>query len=300
MEELPTLWYIYTADKLLTGCAHSWTKLLNEALRGPTRLSNSLVWNWLNWEGRRSDGKTVCSDLMVSSVVKRLWRSPGVLWMYLVWTLQGFQTIWNQRDKQHFSCCSCLHTLVGSLAEVSGFLVSKWSHLKQFLLLCSWRFHRDYRIFRNCAEWCLPRACSFFCTRWYFWLIRHLCLGQLPEWPVGTKRYCLLTVYCTSHCCRASWDLSERGGQGDDAAFWPQMDGRCENWDDTWTNIMPVTQWWRGLNKRSLHLIPFQGCQIMCNRGPCVWTWCLTPKLVIITDVIISCSYGELTSQVTG
>lgn len=56
------------------------TTLLNEALRGLTRLSNSLVWNWLNRQGWRSDGKKVCSDLMVSSVVKSLGCSPGLLW----------------------------------------------------------------------------------------------------------------------------------------------------------------------------------------------------------------------------
>lgn len=44
------------------------------------------------------------------------------------------------------SCCSCLHTLVGSLAEVSCFFVSKWKLEKQFLWLCSWWFHCDYRV----------------------------------------------------------------------------------------------------------------------------------------------------------
>lgn len=125
MVVLPTWWYIYSGDRLFIGRARRWTKLLNEALRGLTRLSNSLVWNWLEQEGFRSDGKAVCSDLMVSSVVKRLWCSPGLLCpgsIYLVWTLQGFQTVWNQRDQWHFSCCSCLYTLVGSLAEVSVFL----------------------------------------------------------------------------------------------------------------------------------------------------------------------------------
>jgi len=41
-----------------------------------TRLSNSLVWSWLNREEWRSDGKTICSDLMLSSVVKRLSCAP--------------------------------------------------------------------------------------------------------------------------------------------------------------------------------------------------------------------------------
>lgn len=84
--------HIYIGDRLSMGRARYWTTQLNDAPRGSKRLFDRLVWERLDQQGWRSDGETVCSDLMVSSVVKRLRLCPGPPWpasVYPIWTLRG-------------------------------------------------------------------------------------------------------------------------------------------------------------------------------------------------------------------
>lgn len=104
------------------------------------------------------------------------------------------------------------------------------------------------------------------CTRWFCWLIPHLWLVQLPL--VGIRSYSLFTNTWHingHHSCRVIWVLRELCKAG---VLWAQKDGEGVKWDDTSTNIMPVTAWWKGHNDGSQHLIlHFKAVKPCATRG---------------------------------
>lgn len=108
------------------------------------------------------------------------------------------------------------------------------------------------------------------------------------------------------HCCRAVCALSEwsePGGQGDDVVpwhglLWPQKDGEGVKWDDTWTNIMAATWWWKGHNDGSRHLILHFTAVKPCAAESCVWKCFPRLKLTEWTGEIVFCYWCELISQI--
>lgn len=223
---------------------------------------------------------------MASSVEKRLCCSPGLLChgcIILVWTLQESEAVWNQRDKGHLSCSSCWHTLVGSKPEVSGFVLSPKLQLeKQFPWLCSWWFHYDYRVcWTSCGvvgkqvPW---RAKRLHCVLPqtapgdYFSPSLAWIATRASAW---NKSYRLLIVVVGNREWWGFWEWTR--GQGEKVELTP---GHRRVSDVRWhmdkhhaSDMMTAgPEWWL-----SAPHSPFQGCQSVCHRGPCVWRFYLSP-----------------------